>query len=162
MAERPECTINRVARGLVEQISNHAATYPYLWREVPRTLRRGAHGDLEMLPRPAVVVTSQGPRGPEGAATLGSTREQVRIMVMLGTRDTADPEGAIEDLLADVKRALDANRRLAGLDSTGPILPNGYIEIGPAEVGVAADTSGDGGAEFPVLVTYQWNQTDSP
>lgn len=158
MAVRPEAMANRIADGIVEQIRNHANTSPHLWKKVPETLKRGLNAKDEDGPMPLVVVSSNGTTVEQATRDNEYNRSHKSLTVLMMTRDTSDAEGAIEDLLADVWRAIAANRQLTDIDDpTTPVLVSGRIILGNSESWALGDGAGTGMATLDLTVEFSRN-----
>lgn len=164
MAERPKAFPNRIADGVVEQLKNHARDYPHLWAVMPATIARGVGAGWESAPRPAIYVTSTAGDLTErefGAQEWHRSRLELRVLMV--TEDAGNPEGAIEDLVADVRRALMANRQLDSIDGSVPVLGTGYLALGSVTRAADLDEGGSGlsVAFQEVVAEYQWTN-DAP
>lgn len=158
MAQRPSAMANRVANGIVEQLRNHAQTYPYLWAQVPATIARGVGSNSENLPDPVVLVSSNGQIVEQATRDNEFNRSHMSLTVLMLTRDAGDPEGAICDLLADVWRAIASNRQLSGIDDPStPILTSGRIILGNSETFAVMDQPGLGAATLDLTVEFSRN-----
>lgn len=160
MAERPKAMPNRIADGMVEQIANHARDYQHLWAKVPAVIKRGVGASWDSDPRPAIYVSSTagGDLTEQLAGGLDWHRSNLALVVAMVSADADNPEGAIEDLAADVRRALMANRQLEGIDGVDPVLASGRLILGPCRRAADIDEGSTGLAVAfqDVIAEYQW------
>lgn len=158
MAARPDAMANRIADGIVEQIRNHVRDYPWLWAQQPATIGRGVGSNSDSLPVPIVLVSSNGQSTEQATRDNEFNRTHKTLTVLMLTRDAGNPEGAIEDLLADVWRAIASNRQLASIDDPNtPVLASGRIILGNSETFATSDNSGEGMATLELTVEFSRN-----
>jgi hypothetical protein len=153
--------LNRIANGLVRLIELDLINSNHLWAVVPVTLERGVRQNtVQNAARPVVMVSSNGEVVQVEQRPHGYQRASATFTVILLTRDDANAETAIVDLLTDVCRALAHNRNFAGVDADDdPFLRSGRIVVGNAQIEVDSDGAGHGVCYLDVHVDYQWSDT---
>lgn len=159
---RPEAFANRIANGIVTQIERHTLAHPELWKRIPNTIARGVGSKSDELPRPIVLVSSNGQMIEQAARTNEQWRTHMSLTVVMLVEDANGPEQAIEDLLADVWRAIASNRQLTDIETPGAVLlETGRIILGTSETFATLDSPGIGEANLDLTVEFT-RSADTP
>lgn len=163
MAERQRAMVNRVADGLVQHFKNHARDNPEKWFVVPATIERGVSESSEARAMPSIFVTAAtDQRAEEIKHGSGSSHYRRRKpLVVTGACDGgADREDAIEELVADVRRAIVANLQLADVDGDTPVLQSGQLFIKGDTTGVEMSEGGAARSWFVLELdaVFQWDE----
>ncbi len=157
MAARNQSRALEIADQFMRMIADHARNHPEKWFKTPQTVERGARLRHLDSPRPLVICTIEG-SDPEDATANAQERYDVLELALIGAiEDPSDPEAAICELAADIRRAVAENRQLP--DSTGTIrLGTGMIEEAGYKLSVdPSDAGGRAECKFKVLIPYLWD-----
>jgi len=153
---RPTARPLQIIERLGEQIRAHAAEHPDLWLATPMTIALEPSANVDQLPTPCVVFKINGAEPGEGGA-VDLQLDTLDITIGLKTHDPEQPQRAILELIADVRRALMGNRQM--IDATDePWLQCGQLKDGgyTLETDFTEGGAGVGVAELKLEAEYQW------
>jgi hypothetical protein len=163
---RPTAMVNQIADGLVKYLTSHRDDNPDQWYDPPVTIERGIGASADDRPKPALFVTSVvgepiAPQQPGSGASHWRARAAIHVWGVVEGGD--ERERVIEELAADVRRAIASNLQLADVEGSTPILESGRFIIGDCTRDVEISEGGTGKAWFlqRLEAEFQWD-SDAP
>lgn len=163
MAERQRAFVNRIADGLVLHLRQHVQTYPERWFTRPATIERGIGANSDKLPRPSIfVVAVNNEPAEEVVHAFGAeSYRRKKLLTIAGFCDGgADREELVEELVADIRRAIVSNLQLSGVEGDTPVLESGKLTIRSDRTDVEISVSGAGKSSYEISVeaSFQWDE----
>jgi len=156
MSARAKARALSIAERLAEMIEQHARDNPHLWRVIPKAVMSEAHAGNDALGFPLIEVEVSGSEAQEGGS-VELQLDRIQITLWLHSEDAKEPQAALLELVADVRRAVMDNRQMADTSGTpflqcGQLMDRGYT----AAIDFMEGGAGRGLAEYRLDAEYEW------
>jgi hypothetical protein len=153
---RPKARALAIVERLKEQIEDHASEHPDLWSQIPVAVFTEPKASMDALGHPYVSIEVDGVEAGDGGS-IELNLDRLNLTLYLETEDPENPQRALLEFVADVRRAVVGNRQLADADGVpfiecGQIFDRGYTAVTDFMEG----SVGRGLAEYRVDIEYQW------
>lgn len=155
MSARPQPWVSAILQAMAYQIQQHALEQPEQWAVRPATIAVGAKASHLDASRPVLVLGCVSVSDLTNQTAGATVDAEAEVEIYCSTENPADPEGALHDLAADVRRAVMSDPQLGGALESGYVEPAGYA--GAVDLD---ESSGMAALAIRFRVFYEWRAED--